>query len=126
MKDVYIFTYGTLKRGFSNSYFLDDAIFVSSAISKNGIINKDFSECYILKYPKHAELHNKTSIYKIDIEEFFKLNPKLQGKIKIIERPELDSTKAGSVREELEERKRIKEEFNNSNYWKNRKKNKTA
>ena len=96
---------------------------IFKSLSKNGIINKDFSECYILKYPKHAELHNKTSIYKIDIEEFFKLNPKLQGKIKIIERPELDSTKAGSVREELEERKRIKEEFNNSNYWENRKKN---
>lgn len=99
---------------------------IFKSLSKNGVINKDFSECYILKYPKHAELHNKTSIYKIDIEEFFKLNPKLQGKIKIIERPELDSTKAGSVREELEERKRIKEEFNNSNYWENRKKNKTA
>ena len=33
MKETYIFTYGTLKRGFSNSYFLDDAIFVSSAIT---------------------------------------------------------------------------------------------
>lgn len=99
---------------------------IFKSLDKNGIINKDFSECYILKYPKHAELHNKNFIYKIDIEEFFKLNPKLQGKIKIIERPEVDSTKAGSVREELEERKRIKEEFNNSNYWENRKKNLTA
>ena len=99
---------------------------IFKSLGKNGIINKDFSECYILKYPKHAELHNKAFIYKINIEEFFKLNSKLQGKIKIIERPEVDSTKAGSVREELEERKRIKKEFNNSNYWENRKKNKTA
>ncbi|MDZ7819022.1 MAG: hypothetical protein U5K55_10590 [Aliarcobacter sp.] len=101
---------------------------IFKSLAKNGIINKDFSECYILKYPKNAELHNKNFIYKIDIEEFFKLNPKLKGKIKVIERPEIDSTKAGSVKKELEERKKIKEEFNNSNFWQSRKKdnNKTA
>ena len=33
MKDLYIFTYGTLKRGFVNNYFLDDAIFISTAIT---------------------------------------------------------------------------------------------
>lgn len=31
MKEVYIFTYGTLKKGFINNYFLSDAIFVSKA-----------------------------------------------------------------------------------------------
>ena len=105
------------------SYFLFKHDTLRS-LGKNGIINKDFSECYILKYPRYAELHNKNHIYKINIEEFFKLNPKLKGKIKIIERPELDSTKANSIKEELEERKRIKEEFNNSNFRENRKKNK--
>ena len=34
MKDIYIFTYGTLKRGFKNHYLLlDDATFVSNAIT---------------------------------------------------------------------------------------------
>ena len=29
MKEIYVFTYGTLKRGFSNNHFLNDAIFIS-------------------------------------------------------------------------------------------------
>lgn len=33
MQDIYIFTYGTLKRGFPNHHLLDDAIFVSNAIT---------------------------------------------------------------------------------------------
>lgn len=80
-------------------------------LGKNGMINKDFTNCYILKYPKHAEFHNKNLVYKIDIEEFFKLNPKLKGKVKVIDRPEIDSTKAESIRSEIEERKKIKEKY---------------
>ncbi len=80
-------------------------------LSHSGVINKDFSNCYILKYPKYAELHNKDLIYKIDIDEFFELNPKLKGKIKIIERPEIDATKVNAVREEVEARRKIKEDF---------------
>jgi len=80
-------------------------------LSKSGIIEKDFTGCYILKYPKYAELHNKDLIYKINIEDFFNLNPKLIGKIKIIDRPEVDGTKVGAVKEEMEERKRIKNKF---------------
>jgi hypothetical protein len=80
-------------------------------LANSGIIEKDFSSCYILKYPKHAELHNKNLVYRIDIEEFFKLNPKLKGKIKVIERPEVDTTKVGAVKAEVEERQKIKDEF---------------
>ena len=58
----------------------------------------------ILKYPKHAELHNKDVIYKIDMDNFFKLNPKLKGKIPVIERPDLDVTNPNAKKEELEER----------------------
>jgi hypothetical protein len=91
-------------------------------LSDTGIIDKNFANCYILKYPNHAELHNKDIVYKIDIEEFFLLNPKLKGKIKIIERPEIDSTKIDAVRNEVAERKKIREEFNEQNFWEERKK----
>ncbi|QEZ90202.1 gamma-glutamyl cyclotransferase, AIG2-like (plasmid) [Aliarcobacter cibarius] len=33
MKEIYVFTYGTLKKGFSNNHFLNDAIFISNAIT---------------------------------------------------------------------------------------------
>jgi len=59
---------------------------------------------------------------KIDIEEFFSLNVKLKGKIKIIERPEIDSTKSDAVKNEVAERKRIREEFNEKHFWEERKK----
>lgn len=95
---------------------------LSRLLSSPGVIDKDFNSCYILKYPKHAELHNKNLVYKIDIEEFFKLNPRLKGKIKIIERPELDSTKSGAVKLEVAERKKIKEEYSEKNFWDERKK----
>lgn len=91
-------------------------------LSNQGVIDKDFSSCYILKYPRHAELHNKNLVYKINIEEFFELNSRLKGKIKIIERPELDATKADAVKLEVAERKKIKEEYNEKNFWEERKK----
>ena len=91
-----------------------------------GIINKDFSNCYILKNNKYAELHNKNVVYKIDVDEFFRLNPKLKGKIKIIEKPEIDSINITSIKENSYERKIIKNESNNDNFWDERKKNKSA
>lgn len=91
-------------------------------LSNQGVIDKDFSSCYILKYPRYAELHNKNLVYKINIEEFFELNSRLKGKIRIIERPELDATKADAVKLEVAERKKIKEEYNEKNFWEERKK----
>lgn len=88
-------------------------------LSEKGIINKDFTNCYILKYPKYTEFHNKDIIYKIDFDEFFRLNPKLKGKITVIERPELDSTKSSAVKEELEARRQIREDFLKNNKKKN-------
>ena len=45
----------------------------------------------------------------IDFDEFFKLNPKLKGKIKVIERPLIDGTSSDAIRKELEIRKEIRE-----------------
>lgn len=87
-------------------------------LSDSGITDKKFTNCYILKYPKYAEFHNKNMVYKIDIEEFFLLNAKLRGKIKIIERPEIDSTQIDAVSNEVAERKKIREEFSEKNFWK--------
>lgn len=80
-------------------------------LSRRGVIEKDFRGCYILKYPKQAELHNKGLVYKIDVEEFFKFNPKLKGKIPVIERPDLDVTNPNAKKEELEERRKIREKY---------------
>lgn len=83
----------------------------SKKLARKGIIEKDFRGCYILKYPKHAELHNKDVIYKIDMDNFFKLSPKLKGKIPVIERPDLDVTNPNAKKEELEERRKIREKY---------------
>lgn len=91
-------------------------------LNRSAVIEKDFSSCYILKYPKYAEFHNKDLAYKIDVEDFFELNPKLKGKVKIIERPEVDGTKVYAVREEVEARRKIKEEFFQDFSWDKRKK----
>lgn len=72
----------------------------------------DFKNCYILKYPNRAEFHNKGEMYLIDVDEFFELNPKLKGKIKLIERPLLDGTSRDAILKEIEFRKEIKEENN--------------
>ena len=50
------------------------------------------------------------------------MNPKLKGKVKIIERPEVDGTKVYAVREEVEARRKIKEEFFQDFSWDKRKK----
>ena len=84
---------------------------VVKKLGRSGIIEKDFSRCYILKYPKKAEFHNKDLVYEIDVDEFFELNPKLKGKIEVIERPEIDTKNPFEVRKEIEERKEIHSKF---------------
>lgn len=80
----------------------------SKKLARKGIIEKDFRGCYILKYPKHAELHNKDVIYKIDMDNFFKLNPKLKGKIPVIERPDLDVTNPNAKKRRVRREKKNK------------------
>ena len=82
-------------------------------LAKSGTIEKDFKGCYILKYPNRVEFHNKNEMYLIDVDEFFELNPKLKGKIKIIERPLIDICNSEAVQKEIEFRKEIREENNN-------------
>ena len=45
------------------------------------------------------------------VDEFFELNPKLKGKIEVIERPEIDTKNPFEVRKEIEERKEIHSKF---------------
>lgn len=85
---------------------------VVKKLGRSGIIEKDFDGCYILKYPRKAEFHNKNLVYEIDVDEFFRLNPKLKGKIEVIERPDIDTKNPFAVREEVEERKKIRSKFN--------------
>lgn len=73
-------------------------------------LEKDYKSCYILKYPNRVEFHNKGEMFLIDFDEFFELNPKLKGKIKIIERPLLDSSNKDAILNEIEIRKKIREE----------------
>ncbi len=82
-------------------------------LAKPGTIEKDFKGCYILKYPNRVEFYNKNEMYLIDIDEFFELNPKLKGKIKIIERPLIDMYNSEAVQKEIEFRKEMREENNN-------------
>lgn len=84
---------------------------VVKKLGRSGVIEKDFSGCYILKYPRKAEFHNKDLVYEIDVDEFFELNPKLKGKIEVIERPDIDTKNPFAIREEVIERKKIKSKF---------------
>ena len=77
-------------------------------LAKSGTIEKDFKGCYILKYPNRVEFYNKNEMYLIDIDEFFELNPKLKGKIKIIERPLLNELDPEAVQKEIQIRKEIR------------------
>ena len=79
---------------------------IFKSLATRGVIEKDFSQCYILSYPKRAE------IYQIkDLDEFFELNPKLKGKIPVEKRQGIDSSNPDALKRELEERKRLKEKY---------------
>ena len=71
-------------------------------------IDKDFKGCYILKYPNRVEFHNKKEMYIIDFDEFFELNPKLKGKVRVIERPLLNELDLEAVQKEIQIRKEIR------------------
>ncbi len=90
-------------------------------ITKGGTLDKDFKGCYILKYPNRVEFHNKGQMYLIDFDEFFEINPKLKGKIRVIERPLLDGTSRDAIQKEIEIRKEIRLE-SSEDFWENRKK----
>lgn len=74
-------------------------------------INKKFKDCFIIVYPNHFEFHNKKNIYLIpNLEDFYKLNPKLKGKIKEIKKDyPLDNLKKEPVKCVKE---KVREEIN--------------
>lgn len=85
---------------------------IFKTLSSKGQIEKDFSQCYILSYPKKAELHNKGQIFQIeDLDEFFELNPKLKGKIPIEKREGINTSDANAVQQEIYDRKKIREKY---------------
>ena len=80
MKETYIFTYGTLKRGFSNSYFLDDAIFVSKASTCEKYqmypcIGKGYP--FVIKSEKNNFI--KGEVFKTNSKEILKRLDELEG-----------------------------------------------
>lgn len=95
---------------------------VLKTISQGGKIEKDFKGCYIISYPKKAELHNKGEIFDINLEEFFELNPKLKGKIPVEKREGLKSTDEIDVKIELKERRKIKQKYSKLTKQKEKKK----
>jgi len=79
--------------------------------SYGGRIEDDFSDCYIISYPKRDELHNKGEVFDIDVEEFFNLNPKLKGKIPIEKREGIKSLDTADINMEILERNKIREKY---------------
>ena len=90
--------------------------------SSGGRVEKDFSDCYIISYPKRDELHNKGEIFEIDAEEFFRLNPKLKGKIPVEKRDGLRSMDPIDVQVEIKERKKIRQKYSKLTRQKEKKK----
>lgn len=85
---------------------------IFKTLASKGVIEKNFSQCYILSYPKRTELHNKGEIYEIkDLDEFFELNPKLKGKIPVEKREGIDASDPDAVKKEFEARKRLREKY---------------
>jgi hypothetical protein len=85
---------------------------IFKSLSSKGVIDKDFSQCYILSYPKRAELHNKGQMFEIkDLDDFFILNPKLKGKIPIEKREGINTSDATAVKREIEDRRKIREKY---------------
>ena len=81
MQDIYIFTYGTLKRGFPNHYFLiEDAVFVSNAITCEKYqmypcTNKKFP--FLIKSQKVQQI--KGEVFKTNSEELLDDLDDLEG-----------------------------------------------
>lgn len=84
---------------------------VLSILSYSGKIDSDFKECYIISYPKKAELHNKGEIFDINLEEFYRLNPKLKGKIPVEKREGIKSADEYDIKKEIAQRKIIQDKY---------------
>jgi|GEM_PF-1134000 len=84
---------------------------VLRVFSYGGRVENDFSDCFIISYPKRDELHNKGEVFDIDVEEFFKLNPKLKGKIPIEKRDGIKSLDTADIQMEINERNKIREKY---------------
>ncbi|MFV7790440.1 hypothetical protein ACNSOP_09675 [Aliarcobacter lanthieri] len=97
---------------------------VLRTISYGGRLERDFRDCYIISYPKKDELHNKGEVFDINIDEFFKLNPKLKGKIPIEKRQGIKSLDTLDIKLEIKERDRIKQKYSHLSKQKSKKKNK--
>ena len=80
MQEIYIFTYGTLKRDFPNNYFLDNAIFISKAITCDNYQmypcnNKSFP--FLIKSEKIQQI--KGEVFKINSKELLNELDYLEG-----------------------------------------------
>jgi len=84
---------------------------VLRTLSFGGRIEKDFRECYIISYPKKAELHNKKEVFDIDLDDFFEQNPQLKGKIPVERRRGISSMDPSDIQVELQERKKIARKY---------------
>ncbi len=80
MKNVYIFTYGTLKRECINNYFLDGAIFISPAIT---VEKYQMYSCIGNAYPfliKSEKKHQiKGEVFKTNSQEILDRLDELEG-----------------------------------------------
>ena len=64
---MYVFVYGTLKRGFSNHYFLEDAKFIAKATTKEKFPMVNIIQAYPYIINDVGNGHNvEGELYKID------------------------------------------------------------
>ena len=81
MKDLYIFTYGTLKRGFVNNYFLDDAIFISTAITveKYQMLYPSIGNAYPFLIKSEKKYQIKGEVFKTNSQQILDSLDELEG-----------------------------------------------
>ena len=80
MKNLYIFTYGTLKRGFVNNYFLDDAIFISTAITVEKYqMYPSIGNAYPFLIKSEKKYQIKGEVFKTNSKELLKNLDYLEG-----------------------------------------------
>ena len=72
---MYVFVYGTLKRGFSNHYFLEDAKFIAQATTKDKFPMVNIIKAYPYIINDAGNGHNiEGELYKIDASILAKLD----------------------------------------------------
>jgi gamma-glutamylcyclotransferase (GGCT)/AIG2-like uncharacterized protein YtfP len=81
MKNLYIFTYGTLKRGFVNNYFLDDAIFISTAITveKYQMLYPSIGNAYPFLIKSEKKYQIKGEVFKTNSQQILDSLDELEG-----------------------------------------------